>query len=66
MELWPHRSDWQARSIATMLEEHAVFSCMLGPFRSKYQLSLLAKIETEAPVAVFAGASSGSLEIILW
>lgn len=49
-----------------MLEEQAVFSCMLGPFKSKYQLSLLAKIDTEAPVAVFAGASSGSLEMVLW
>lgn len=39
--------------------------CMLGPLRSKYQLSLLAKMEGEAPLAEYTGASSGSLERIL-
>ena len=48
-----------------MLEEQAVFSCMEGPFRSKYQLNLLAMMETDVPVAVVIGASSGSLEIVL-
>jgi hypothetical protein len=48
-----------------MLEEQAVFSCMEGPFRSKYQLNLLAMMETDIPVAVVIGASSGSFEIIL-
>ena len=61
MEHWPERSDWHAISIATMPVEQAVFSWRLGPLRSKYQLSLLAKIEAEVPVAVFIWASSGSL-----
>jgi hypothetical protein len=65
VELWPERSDWQPRSTAIILEEQAVFSCMEGPFRSKNQLNLLAMMETDIPVAVFIGASSGSLEIVL-
>jgi hypothetical protein len=48
-----------------MLEEQAVFSCMEGPFKSKYQLNLLAMMETDIPVAVVSGASSGSFEIVL-
>lgn len=48
-----------------MLDEQAVLSGMLGPFKSKYQLNLLAKIEKETPVTVLEGASSGSLEIDL-
>lgn len=39
-----------------MLEEQAVFSWMLGPWRSKYQLNLLAIIAPEVPVAVIGGA----------
>lgn len=65
MELCPDRSDWQPRSTAIILEEQAVFNCMLRASRPKYQLSLLAKMETETPVAVVIGASSGSLEIVL-
>jgi len=33
--------------------------------KSKYQLSLLARMEGEVPVAVLVGASSGSLAKIL-
>lgn len=51
--------------MAIMLVEQAVLSCMLGPRKSKYQLSLLAKMDGEVPVAVFVGDSSGSFARIL-
>lgn len=51
--------------MAIMLVEQAVLSCMLGPCKSKYQLSLLAKIDGEVPVAAFVGAVSGSFANIL-
>lgn len=42
IELCPLRKLWHARSTVIILDEQAVLTCMLGPLRSKYQLSRFA------------------------
>ena len=61
IELCPRCRLEQARSIPIMLPEQAVLSCILGPVKSKYQLSLLANIAGWMLVEKVPGASSGSL-----
>lgn len=48
-----------------MLDEHAVLTWMLGPLRSKYQLSRFAWILGLVAVDTIWGALSGSLAIII-
>lgn len=55
---------WHARSIATMLLEHAVSICTLGLRRSKYQLSRLERVDGKTSVIVVWGVVSGSLDRI--
>jgi hypothetical protein len=44
MLLCPLLKLWHARSTVIILDEQAVLTCILGPLRSKYQLSLFAWI----------------------
>lgn len=56
---------WQARCVATILEEQAVSTCIFGPLKSKYQPSLLANRAGDVPLDTCVGASSGALTTIL-
>ena len=53
---------WQHRCSALRLLEHAVSKEMLGPRKSKNQLSLFASIAGPVPVALYFAWSSGSLQ----
>lgn len=55
---------WQARCVATMLDEQAVSTCIFGPLRSKNHPSLLANSAGDVPVVICVGASSGTLTVI--
>lgn len=65
IELCPLLRLWHARSIVIILEEQAVLTCMLGPLRSKYQLSRFAWILGLVEVANIFAAVSGSLAVII-
>jgi hypothetical protein len=65
MEASPLARDWQARSTATKLLEHAVSMWTLGPSKSKYQLTRLGRIDEKVPVIAMRDAVSGSFDTIL-
>lgn len=56
----PPQIDWQTRSRATKLLEHAVSTLTLGPRRSKNQLTRLASMLVAVPVARYFTWLSGS------
>lgn len=62
IELCPRCRLEQARSMAIMLPEQAVLSCILGPVKLKYQLSRLANMVGWVLMEKVLGPSSGSLE----
>lgn len=62
----PDFRDLQAISTADRLLEHAVLQCMLGPCRSKYQLTRFGIIHaTVQPVTAVRSVLSGSIADIL-